>query len=178
MLEHYTTAIVLKVSPKGEIDSIVTLYTKDFGKVIAKAKSLKKITSKLAGHLMPGNIVQIRLIEHGDGNGLQVLDALSDKGGGNIGDMLRFVGFIDKMTLPAMPDLNLWYEAEKAVRTGDFTPQRYRKVLGALGFGSESLICDDCQSNSVAYFMPRELIFMCADSIKKLNISEDDAVQI
>jgi recombinational DNA repair protein (RecF pathway) len=178
MLEHYTTAIVLGIEPRGEIDAAVTLYTKDFGKLTAKAKSFRKITSKLAGHLMPGNLVQVRLIEHGDGKALQVLDVLSEKPKGNLVDLLHFLNFLAKTTPVALPDLRLWHEAEQAVREGDFTPKRYRRMLAELGLASGELSCDDCASKNVAYFVPGEVIFLCANSMRKLNIAEDDAVKI
>ena len=43
--------IVIKKTDTGEHNQLVTLYTKEFGKVTAVAKSLKKNTSKQAGHL-------------------------------------------------------------------------------------------------------------------------------
>jgi len=178
MLEHYTTAIALGVEPRGEVDAAVTLYTKDFGKLTAKTKSLRKITSKLAGHLMPGNLVQVRLIEHGDGNGLQILDALSEKPKGSPDDLFRFLNFLVKTAPTALPDPGLWYEAERAVKEGDFTPKHYRRMLAELGLASGALSCDDCASRNVAYFVPGEVIFLCANSMRKLNVSEDDAIRI
>ncbi len=178
MLEHYTTAIVLATEPRGEIDAAVTLYTKDFGKLTAKAKSIRKITSKLAGHLVPGNVVRVRLIEHGDGNGFQVLDALSEKPKANLGDLLRFLNFLNKVTPAALPDLSLWYEADHVLREGDFGVESYRRMLRDLGFLTDSPVCDDCGSKRVAYFLTGDVIFLCADSLRKLNISENDVVSI
>ncbi|MDX1607948.1 MAG: DNA repair protein RecO [Candidatus Spechtbacterales bacterium] len=43
----YTTeAIVLKTMPMGEADELVSIYTKDFGKLRLRARSSKKITTK------------------------------------------------------------------------------------------------------------------------------------
>ena len=63
MTEHFT-----------EADSLITFYTKDFGKVVAKAKGAKRIVSKLSAHLEPLNFVLVRLIE---GRGFQIADALT-----------------------------------------------------------------------------------------------------
>ena len=63
MTEHFT-----------EADSLITFYTKDFGKVGAKAKGAKRIVSKLSAHLEPLNFVLVRLIE---GRGFQIADALT-----------------------------------------------------------------------------------------------------
>ena len=43
MKEHFTEAFILDIQEKGEFDSLITLYTRDFGKITAKAKSIKKI---------------------------------------------------------------------------------------------------------------------------------------
>jgi recombinational DNA repair protein (RecF pathway) len=178
MLEHYTTAIVLKVDPRAEVDAAVTLYTKDLGKLTAKAKSLKKITSKLAGHLVPGNIVKIRFIERGDGGGMQVLDAMSEKPAGDPAAMLRFMIFLDRMSLAGLPDPGLWHEAEQAIKMGDFSPLRHRRILKALGFGESTPACEECGKKGAVYFLPREVIFLCANSLAKLNISDEDAFQV
>jgi recombinational DNA repair protein (RecF pathway) len=178
MLEHYTTAIVLGVRPQDEVDAAVTLYTKGFGKLIAKAKSLRKITSKLSGHLVPGNIIRVRLIERGDGSSVQILDALSERPPGANGELLKFLNLLDKVAPLGLPEPALWYEAERAVERGDFSAPRYRRILAALGFFSKSLACDDCGSLHVAYFVPGEVIFLCPNSLKKLGIPEHDTVRI
>ena len=63
MKEYFTEAFILDIQEKGEFDSLITLYTRDFGKIMAKAKSIKKIVSKSAGHLQPLNFANVRLIE-------------------------------------------------------------------------------------------------------------------
>lgn len=35
----------------GEVDRLLTIYTKDFGKILVRAKSVRKNQSKLKGHL-------------------------------------------------------------------------------------------------------------------------------
>jgi len=76
MQEYVTEAVVLDTVPSAELDVRVSLFTKKFGKLVARAKSVKKITSKLAGHLEPGNIIKIRLVEK---KGLQLVDALKER---------------------------------------------------------------------------------------------------
>ena len=46
-------AIVLRTHKLGEADRIVTMLTKNHGKVRAVAKGVRKMTSKKAGHLEP-----------------------------------------------------------------------------------------------------------------------------
>lgn len=50
----YTTeGIILKKIDAGEADALFTIYTKDFGKMRALAKGIKKEGAKLKGHLEP-----------------------------------------------------------------------------------------------------------------------------
>lgn len=74
MTEHYIEAIVLDNEIVGELDGLITLYTKELGKVVAKAKSSRKMTSKLNGHFQPLNFINCRLIEK---RGIQAVDALT-----------------------------------------------------------------------------------------------------
>ncbi|MFA6081831.1 MAG: DNA repair protein RecO [Patescibacteria group bacterium] len=56
-----TLGIVLKRTNLDETDKILTIYSQELGKVSAIAKGIKKITSRKAGHLEPGNVVQFEL---------------------------------------------------------------------------------------------------------------------
>lgn len=178
MLEHYTTAIVLGLDDRDDLDRVVTLYTKDFGRIRAKAKSIRKITSKLAGHLMVGSIVSIRLIERGDGNSLQVLDALSERLLPISLELLRFVETLDKIVPLGLPDLGLWYDAEKAISQGDFSPAYYRRILIDTGLDVDSAVCKNCGNKRVSYFIPADVTFLCNDCLKKLNLTDDEAIRI
>jgi recombinational DNA repair protein (RecF pathway) len=178
MLEHYTTAIILDVEDRDDLDRMITLYTKDFGRLKARAKSVKKITSKLAGHLMPGNIVSIRLIERGEGGSFQVLDALSDRPPKISPELMKFIDILNRASPLGLPDLGLWYEAERAISRGDFSPTRYRRILMGLGIDVDSAVCAECGSSRIAYFVPGDVTFLCADSVKKMGISEYEIVKI
>ncbi len=50
---YKTEGIVLKRTPLGEADSIVTIYTPYYGKIRAVAKGVRRPRSKLGGHLEP-----------------------------------------------------------------------------------------------------------------------------
>lgn len=54
-------AIVLRHADWGEADRLVTLYTREQGKVRAIAKGARKITSRKAGHLEPFTRVKLQL---------------------------------------------------------------------------------------------------------------------
>lgn len=48
---YKTQGIIIKKSKLGEIDQLLTVYTKDFGKLLLKGKSVRKNQAKLKGHL-------------------------------------------------------------------------------------------------------------------------------
>lgn len=54
-------AIVLRHADWGEADRLVTLYTREQGKLRAIAKGARKITSRKAGHLEPFTQVKLQL---------------------------------------------------------------------------------------------------------------------
>ncbi len=58
-----TVAIVLKRHNLGEADRLLTLFTKELGKVSAIAKGARKPKSKFGSHLEPGNVIQFDLAQ-------------------------------------------------------------------------------------------------------------------
>ena len=46
-----TVGIVIKKQNKKESDQLLTVLTKEFGKVVFTAKGVRKESAKLAGHL-------------------------------------------------------------------------------------------------------------------------------
>ena len=50
---YKTPAIVLRQRKLGDADKIITLYTANLGKLDAVAKGVRRITSRLAGHVEP-----------------------------------------------------------------------------------------------------------------------------
>ena len=56
---YRTPAVVLKRMDLGEADRIVTLYTRDVGKVRAVAKGVRRAVSRAAGHLEPFTLSDI-----------------------------------------------------------------------------------------------------------------------
>lgn len=59
-------AIVLRHSDYGEADRLLTLYTREQGKVRAVAKGARKIASRKAGHLEPFTHVKLQLAKGRD----------------------------------------------------------------------------------------------------------------
>jgi len=58
---YKTPAIVLRHRRLGDADQILTLYTANFGKVDAVAKGVRKMKSRLAGHVEPLTHAQFML---------------------------------------------------------------------------------------------------------------------
>lgn len=58
-----TLGIVLKRTNYGEADRIVTLLTKDFGKIQVMAKGVRRERSKLAGGIEPFSISEISIVK-------------------------------------------------------------------------------------------------------------------
>ena len=48
---YKTQGIIIKKTDLAEADRLLTVYTKDFGKILVKAKAVKKSQAKLKGHL-------------------------------------------------------------------------------------------------------------------------------
>ncbi len=57
-----TLALVLKRQDYREYDSLVSFYTKEYGKLSLMARGTKKLKSKLAGHLEPLTLVDLMII--------------------------------------------------------------------------------------------------------------------
>lgn len=68
MLAHRTApaeGIVLKRSNTGEADRIVTLLTREYGKIAGVAKGVRKLTSSKKSYLEPGNHIKVLLVKTG-----------------------------------------------------------------------------------------------------------------
>ncbi len=64
MLHSFKTeAIILKRINTGETDRIVTLLSKDRGKLVCVAKGVRKLKSSNRAILEPGNLAQVFLVE-------------------------------------------------------------------------------------------------------------------
>lgn len=57
-----TTGIVIKKQNKKESDQLLTVITKEFGKVVFAAKGVRKESAKLAGHLGLFNMSEIDFV--------------------------------------------------------------------------------------------------------------------
>ena len=152
MNEFITEAVVLDRVDSGELDSRVYLYTQDLGKISAKVKSIRKITSKLAGHLQPLNKVMARIV---DKNGPQLIDALTIKNNFKTPASLKALLFLKELAVEGQPDSELWQFLEEE---NDLNP---KTILSFLGFDPAFAKCHYCQKAGPENFYPADYAFYC-----------------
>ena len=163
MQEYVSDAIVLNAEPNGDLDVRFSLFTKQFGKLKAKAKSARKITSKLSPHLQAGNLVRVRIVEK---NGLQVVDALKQS---SIGISPPTLYFLDQIVAEGVPEPAVWQEC----LLGSF---RWPEILRILGWDPEGASCGACGSANPDLFHVRTQEFFCAGC--SLKIPQDEVIYI
>ncbi len=173
MKEYFTPGIVLDREPRNELDEAITIYTKDLGKVQAFTKSSRKITSKLSGHLTPGRLASLRLVER---NKLQLVDALSTPAPSNLKELLPFLNFINKITPYSDADLSLWYMIEEIISGNHLGPSVYRHLIERLGYSDESAHCHYCKNARSSFFNLSETAPFCALCRPRLNLKPDEFV--
>ncbi len=147
MREYVSECLVLSREPVGEFDARFSLYAKRYGKLVAKSRSVRKITSKLAGHLEPGNIVFARFVEK---TGLQVVDALkTSQSGIALADLAR----LDVILAEREPDLGLWNVLQERFA--------WPRVLAVLGWDPGAARCSLCDAPRPVSFRLSNQEFFC-----------------
>jgi DNA repair protein RecO (recombination protein O) len=170
MEEHFTKALILAQENIGESDRRIIMFAEDLGKVSAKAKSARKIISKLAGHLEPLSFSNVRMIEKG---GFQLTDALSIAKAPKTGANAEFLEFLKDMTFELQPDRRLWAEIKKTLfRKNAEEKISYREILKIIGFDPKFARCFACQSESVIAFSKTEQDFLCKAHALKVPRNE------
>jgi len=159
MQEYLSEAVVLNSYPAGDLDLRLSVFTKRFGKLTAKVKSARKITSKLAGHLQPGDLVRIRLVEKG---GLQAVDALKQ---GRIEVPPPDLALLDRILHEGGQELRLW----QMLADGAFS---WPEALHILGWDPAEASCVLCGRRHPEVFRPRDQEFFCGNCALKLGRDE------
>jgi len=120
MKDYNLKALSLSKREVGENDVLFTLYTKELGRVNALAKGAKKITSKLAGHLEPLSLSNVRLVER---KNFHIADALLLNNLKNIRknreafkEALLLLKFIEENTFELQADETLWRTIIQSLR--------------------------------------------------------------
>lgn len=159
MQEYVSEAVILSREPVGDLDARFSIFTKRFGKLKTKAKSVRRTTSKLAGHLEPGNLADVRIIEK---NGPQVVDALKKQRLGiSPADLYR----LDLILAEAEPDPLLW----RALLGGKFN---WQETLRILGWDPGEAQCQTCDGKNGLAFSVAGQEFFCGNCSLRLPQNE------
>ncbi len=169
MKEYLTDAVVLDADDSGDLDKLVYLYTPILGKVKARARSLRKITSKLAGHLEPLSIAKIRLVEK---NGFQVVDAILIRQFDKSPQAIELAQFIKEMTFEGVRDKKFWLLVKKAFDDSGSEKFSWKPLLKTLGFAPDFAVCSVCGNKPVSHFSPKEQLFFCKNCASKIPKNE------
>lgn len=160
MQEYLSEAIVLHSDPQSEFDMRFTFFTKRFGKISAKAKSVRKITSKLAGHLDSGTVAQVRIIEK---SGPQVVDSLKKR---RLDLLPNDLKILSRLLPEGEPDMRLW----TSLIDGKFT---WLRVLNFLGWDPEYALCRICGRANPEFFEISGQEFVCEECKKASRIPQN-----
>lgn len=159
MQEYVTEAVVLRKEPLRDLDARYSFFTKKFGKIVGKATSSRKITSKLAGHLEPGTVTTVRFVErNGGGAGTQIVDALKS---GRVAVAYGDLELLNGLLADREPDQALWNE---------LLGERFSwpAVLRILGWDPRSAACERCGKKAAAFYISRQEFF-CVNCASKLR---------
>lgn len=168
MREVYTQALVLSRNPVGEADDLVVLYTEQYGRIHARAKSVRKITSRVSSHLQPLCLTNVRFMRrNGPNEGFFILDALAD--GPYKRKLLSVTRIIFEMTDEWERDVRLWKYLEECYYTEIPEREATRNILKILGFDPEHADCMFCKGVSVYGFVPKEHDFICGKCTSERN---------
>lgn len=110
---YKTEGIILKITDHGDLDKLLTVYTKQLGKILARAISAKKKESKLKSFLTPLTYSQFLLAKS------RTIDIVTDvqpienftflhQNLERLALAFYFSELIDKTVVAPEPDENLW----------------------------------------------------------------------
>lgn len=159
----HSQAIILNRSDYRESDSLITCYTRNFGKLSLVARGTKKIKSKLAGHLEPISLADILVVK---GKGFDYVgSALGTDAFLGIKDNLnkiyyagRSIGWFNRLVKEEQVDerlfllLSYWLEVLDNYPPAEFTKENGElffiffalKLMAELGYKPEMHQCLNC----------------------------------
>ncbi|MFA6136178.1 MAG: recombination protein O N-terminal domain-containing protein [Candidatus Paceibacterota bacterium] len=178
MKEFYTRALVLGRRDINEVDGLISLFTQDYGKIVARAKSIRKIKSKLSAHIQPLNFIKVRLIKlAGPRDGFSIIDCVRDE---DLSwpekrfDMLPILGLIDSMAFELQTDRKLWAFMVGIMGKKFEYSEVTRALLLVLGFDPKEGECFSCHSKDIFSFHKHDHIFLCKEH--SLKIPQDKVI--
>ena len=188
MHEYVTKAVVLdKTTRSGEADARYSFFTERYGKIAARATSSRKIVSKLAGHLEPGTVSAVRIIEQ---RGTRVVDALKIT---RLPIAIADLASLNNLLGEWEPDAALWNEfrrtavqAKKA--SGIASVAFWRNTLAILGWDPQGAVCANCErlafgpggGKGMYFYIPRQEYFCaeCAAAGRASRFAPNDLILV
>jgi len=146
--EYFGEAIVLDLDFNGDMDLRVSLFTLNFGKIIAKVKSARKITSKLRGHIEPANLVLYRIVSK---RGFQLVDVLKQK---KLNLDIKNLYLLDKILIELENEKNLYFDLKREKFD-------WNRILKILGWDPKESNCSKCFSKNPKVFHINSQEFFC-----------------
>ena len=164
MEETYSDkAIILKRADYQEYDNLITVYTKNFGKIGLVTRGAKKIKSKMSGHIEVLNYVQIMIV---CGRQINYLGGITSKNVfleiKNDFDKLQIgieaVRIFDKLVKEEQKDEDLFFLLKDFLQVLDNSKLTFLisnkiflyffifKLLSLLGYKPEFYNCAECQN--------------------------------
>jgi DNA repair protein RecO (recombination protein O) len=181
---YRTEALVIRHTNFGEADRILTLYSREKGKIRVVAKGARKLKSRKAGHLEPFTRVQLQLAK---GRDLPIVtQAETIEAYLNIRNSLEITAqaayvleILDRFTFDEEENRELYrmaYEALERLDSGvePFYANRYFElhVMDTLGFKPELFACVKCRNPIEAvdqYFSAEQGGVVCPTCVGKVE---------
>ena len=143
-----TDAVVLRKKSLLDKDTVVTIFSKEYGKLRIIAKGIKKITSRRAAHVQTGNLVATELNVRGETFYLQnttITSAFSQikSDPEKINYLYRFLFIIDRILPEGQPEFAVYQTMLKALiylsKADRVTLDKFsaflQEILHDLGYG-------------------------------------------
>ncbi len=180
MTEYYTRAFVLDRTDAGERDARLDLFTERYGKISARARSLRAIRSKLSAHLQPFHFVRMRLAPRTLGNGFVVIDSVLDDMfvpslTRRRADCAPVVRVLDLYAPELDADPVVWQALEALFSDAARRPSADRLaqvILSRVGFDPRYASCAACGAGAVTHFVIGQGSFVCASCALSLPQNE------
>lgn len=149
-------------------DGLISLFTKEYGKVMVRAKSIRKITSKLSHHFQPLSFVKARFVPRVNTQEGFVLmdgvghDAFSDADTKRRTDLIPVMNFLDDHLFPYQPDERLWTFLTTVFTARFKARQAAWVLLTIIGFDPVHSSCGMCGHKNVVGFCGSGEYFVCS----------------